>query len=288
MVMVANQPPGATIPCMPELPEIETLKRSIAPRIMGRKIMGVVARRPGLRLPFPDLQGLLAGRQVIGVGRRSKYLLIDVGTGKLLVHLGMSGNLRWVEHGAPVAKHDHLDIVFEHGILRLNDARRFGMVDFEPVGQVHQCLTTLGPEPLDGTFTGAVLYARVQGRKTPIKVAIMDAKIVVGVGNIYASEALFCAGIHPLTPAGKVSGKKIDQLVACIKSILAQSIKVGGSTLKDFRGLDGEHGDYVSGNSRVYGRAGQPCTKCKTILESGVIGGRASVWCPKCQVVEGR
>lgn len=269
---------------MPELPEIETLRTSVAPRITGRRILEVVTRRAGLRTPFPDLPALLVGREVLAVRRRSKYLLIDVDTGTVLIHLGMSGNLRWAHPDDPVGKHDHLDIVFEHGLLRLNDARRFGLVDFQPTGTVHPRLKHLGPEPLEKGFTGASLYAQLKDKTSPIKIALMDATVVVGVGNIYANEALFCAGIHPLTPAGQLSGKQVNKLVKCIITILEKSIEVGGSTLKDFLGLDGEHGDYVTGNSKVYGRAGLPCVKCKSLLEAKMIGGRASVWCPKCQV----
>lgn len=266
---------------MPELPEIETVKRSLTPKLIGRPLTGVVARRGGLRSPFPDFSALI-GQHVQGVERRSKYLLMQFPTGDLLLHLGMSGSLSWVDSDALAGKHDHLDLVFGEKCVRLRDPRRFGMVAWQPQGQTHRCLAQLGPEPLDDGFTGATLHDRIRGRTTPIKVALMDPRIVVGVGNIYASEALFRAGIDPRKEARGVSRKKCEALVGHVKDVLNEGIAKGGSTLRDFHGVEGQVGEFAHA-MQVYGRTGEDCDVCGCCIKTTRLGGRASAWCPKCQ-----
>lgn len=267
---------------MPELPEIETVARSLRPKLTGSRLVGAIARREGLREPFPDFSEEPVGQVVLSVSRRSKYLLIEFETGTLLVHLGMSGHLRWLEKDEPAGKHDHLDLIFQKGRVRLNDPRRFGTVLWQPKGEVHKALSKLGPEPLENGFDAKVLHDRLSGRATPIKVAVMDAGIVVGVGNIYATEALFRAGIDPRKPAGRVSLPRCELLVGHIRDVLNEGIAKGGSTLRDFHGVEGETGTFSAGVD-VYGRAGMPCHRCKTTLRTVRLGGRASVFCPTCQ-----
>ena len=267
---------------MPELPEIETVKRQLTPHLVGQPLLGVVARRAGLRQAFPDLQRLAVGQRVREVARRSKYLLITFETGTLLVHLGMSGHLRWLTKDEPPGKHDHLDLVFKKGRVRLNDARRFGVVLWQAGGAHHQALANLGPEPLLPGFDGKTLRKALAGRTTPIKVAIMDPSVVVGVGNIYATEALFRAKIDPRRRAYDLTLAQCNRLVKEIKAVLEEGIAQGGSTLRDFHGVGGEVGTF-SKTVAVYGRAGQPCRKCYSLLSSVKLGGRASVWCSHCQ-----
>jgi formamidopyrimidine-DNA glycosylase len=267
---------------MPELPEVETVARSLRPRLVGKRLIGAVARRVGLREPFPDFQDEPVGQIVVSVSRRSKYLLVEFETGTLLVHLGMSGHLRWLEKEEPPCKHDHLDLVFAHGRVRLNDPRRFGTVLWQPKGETHRALAKLGPEPLEAGFDGKVLHKRLNGRSTPIKVAVMDAAVVVGVGNIYATEALFRAGIHPSKQAGDLSLHRCGTLVRHLRDVLNEGIAKGGSTLRDFHGVEGETGTFSAGVD-VYGRMGLPCHRCGTKIESIRLGGRASAFCPRCQ-----
>lgn len=266
---------------MPELPEIETVKRSLSPSLVRQTFLGAQAYRTGLRVPFPDFTPLI-GQKVLSVSRRSKYLLIEFASGTLLIHLGMSGSLSW-SNGSP-GKHDHLDLSFSghEGVLRLRDPRRFGSVQFQPGGTIHSSLANLGPEPLEPSFTGAVLHARLAKSRPPIKVAIMDAQVVVGVGNIYATEALFRAGIDPRVPANTISKSRINRLVGHIKDVLNEGIANGGSTLRDFHGVEGQVGTFPS-TFKVYGRAGQPCVKCSRPLSNAKLGGRASVFCEHCQ-----
>lgn len=266
---------------MPELPEIETVKRSLAPKLTGERLTRVVARRSGLRSVFPDFTPLL-GQRVRGVERRSKYLRVIFPDGELLVHLGMSGSLSWVDANTPAGKHDHLDLVFGSKCVRLRDPRRFGMVAWQPKGEVHRSIEKLGPEPLTEAFTGRVLHARLQGRTTPIKVALMDPRIVVGVGNIYATEALFRAGIDPRKDAGSVSLARCKALVGHVKDVLEEGIAKGGSTLRDFHGVEGQVGEFARG-MQVYGRAGEDCEICGSCIKTTRLGGRASAWCAKCQ-----
>lgn len=249
---------------------------------MGSRLIDAVARRTGLREPFPDFHSEPVGQLVLSVTRRSKYLLIEFETGTLLVHLGMSGNLRWLEQEGTAGKHDHLDLVFQKGRIRLNDPRRFGTVLWQPNGEVHKALSKLGPEPLEAGFDGKALHERLKARTTPIKVAVMDATIVVGVGNIYATEALFRAGIRPTKPAGTISLQQCRTLVGHIRDVLNEGIAKGGSTLRDFHGVEGETGTF-SAEVAVYGRAGLPCHRCQTKIDSIRLGGRTSTFCPKCQ-----
>lgn len=267
---------------MPELPEIETVARSLRPRLTGQRLIAAIKRREGLREPFPDFSDGVIGQQVISVSRRSKYLLIEFATGTLLIHLGMSGHLRWLARDEEIWKHDHLDLVFQNGRVRLNDPRRFGMVLWQPKGELHKALAKLGPEPLEDTFDAQALHSRLSGRSIPIKVAIMDPAVVVGVGNIYATEALFRSGIDPRKPAGRITRTKNEQLVKHIRDVLNEGIAKGGSTLRDFHGVEGETGTF-SASVGIYGRAGQPCHSCGTRIETVRLGGRASAWCPKCQ-----
>ena len=266
---------------MPELPEIETVKRSLAPRLTGARLTGVVERRSGLRSPFPDFSAVV-GRKVLYVERRSKYLRLGFPNGEILVHLGMSGSLRWVDESEPVEKHDHLDLVFGAHRVRLRDPRRFGSVVFQPKGEQHPSLARLGPEPLDTAFTGVVLHQRLRGKSSPIKVAIMDPQVVVGVGNIYASEALFRARIDPRKPANILTKRQCATLVKHIKDVLEEGIAKGGSTLRDFHGVEGQVGVFAQ-SMQVYGRAGADCERCGTCIKTTRLGGRASAWCPKCQ-----
>lgn len=266
---------------MPELPEIETVKRALAPRLTGRALISSRARRSGLRHPFPDLSAL-HGQIVREVRRRSKYLLLDFDQGTLLLHLGMSGHLRWMEQDQPAGKHDHLDLIFEHGLLRLNDPRRFGAAMWQSRGEDHPALASLGPEPLDTSFDAKALHLRLRGRKTPIKVALMDPRVVVGVGNIYATEALFRSRIDPRKPAGELTLAQARKLLGHVKDVLNEGIARGGSTLRDFHGIEGQAGTFVD-TFQAYGRQGLPCPRCNTPIQTVRLGGRASAFCPRCQ-----
>lgn len=266
---------------MPELPEIETLRRTLEPQLPGRRLLAARPYRPDLRVPFPDFTPII-GQVVRAVDRRSKYLLLVFDPGSLLVHLGMSGSLSWAS-GAP-ARHDHLDLVFE-GLstpLRLRDPRRFGSVQFQPANTQHPALRKLGPEPLDQTLTPKAFRALFASRATPIKVALMDPTVIVGVGNIYATEALFRAGIDPRLPAHTVSAQRMTRLLKHVRDVLNEGIARGGSTLRDFHGLEGQVGMF-SATVQAYGRAGQPCVKCSRPLQLIRQGGRATVFCAHCQ-----
>lgn len=270
---------------MPELPEVETTRRGIEPHLLNQKVERVVVRNGRLRWPIPeDLDVRLSGQTIRKVERRAKYLLIKAEVGTLICHLGMSGSLRLVPQGEPVGKHDHVDIELSSGqALRYTDPRRFGAMlwsQAEPLG--HKLLAKLGPEPLSDDFNVDALYARAKGRKTAIKPFIMDNAVVVGVGNIYASEALFAAGIDPRREAGSVSKQRYAKLVAEIKQVLARAIEQGGTTLKDFVGGDGKPG-YFQQQLFVYGRAGQPCLQCGRELSEVKLGQRSSVFCSACQ-----
>lgn len=270
---------------MPELPEVETTLCGIKPHINQKKVVDVLIRHPRLRWPIPkNLKKEIIGEVLRNVTRRAKYLLLSFDTGTLILHLGMSGRLRILDANEPANKHDHLDIVFSNKkCLRFTDPRRFGAAlwtDEDPMQ--HPLLIDIGPEPLESDFDGTYLFNLAQKRKTPIKSFIMDSKIVAGVGNIYATEALFQAHIHPETPAGAVTRAQFNKLVAAIKSILASAIKKGGTTLKDFTRSDGSPG-YFSIELKAYGRAGEPCVRCKTPLTLIKLGQRSTVYCPKCQ-----
>lgn len=269
---------------MPELPEVETTRRGIAPHVLGRRVTGVVLRRPDLRWPIPDaIREEFPGQRIDDVRRRAKYLLFDVQTGSAIVHLGMSGSLRVLPADTVVKAHDHVDIAMDSGrVLRLTDPRRFGALLWQPLGETHELLRGLGPEPLSDAFDADYLAAKARKRAAPIKHLLMDQRIVVGVGNIYAAEALFRSGIHPARAAGRIGRERLERLVAAIKDILAYAIRRGGTTLRDFISPDGEPG-YFEQELFVYGRAGEPCKVCGTTLRAADWGQRATVYCPKCQ-----
>ncbi len=269
---------------MPELPEVETTRRGIAPHIEGRRVNNVIVRNANLRYGVPSgLDKKLSGYKIEQVERRGKYLLLHAEPGALMLHLGMSGSLRYISDQSPPKKHDHVDVVFAKGCLRLHDPRRFGSVQWLPRGELdHPLLANVGPEPLSDVFNGAYLYQRSHGRKGPVKNYIMDSKIVAGVGNIYANEALFLAGILPQRSAGKVSLARYELLAKEIKSVLQAAIDSGGSTLRDFVNSDGQPG-YFAFEHKVYGREGQPCVTCGATLKLKRIAQRATVYCSACQ-----
>ncbi|PSJ45292.1 DNA-formamidopyrimidine glycosylase [Zobellella endophytica] len=269
---------------MPELPEVEVSRLGITPFVLGESVMRVVVRNPSLRWPVPaDIQEL-AGLTITGVRRRAKYLLLETDWGTAILHLGMSGNLKVLPHGTPAGKHDHVDIELANGkLLRLNDPRRFGCLLWTRApAEQHPLLARLGPEPLTDAFDGDYLYRRSRGRKTAIKQFIMDNQVVVGVGNIYANESLFAAGIHPGREAGNIGRERYLKLAGEIKAVLARAIGQGGTTLKDFTGSDGKPGYFVQ-ELQVYGRTGQPCTSCGGLLRELRMNGRSTVFCPLCQ-----
>ncbi|MFH0933776.1 MAG: bifunctional DNA-formamidopyrimidine glycosylase/DNA-(apurinic or apyrimidinic site) lyase [Pseudomonadota bacterium] len=270
---------------MPELPEVETTLRGLAPHLTGRTVSDIIIRNPALRWPVPaELPGLLRGRTVRGLRRRAKYLLVAFDCGTLILHLGMSGSLRILPHATAPEKHDHFDLVLDDGrALRLRDPRRFGAVLWHE-GDVaqHPLLASLGPEPLGKDFDGDYLYAATRKRKAAIKLAIMDNHVVVGVGNIYANEALFRAGIKPQLAAGKLSRERCLLLDKAIREVLRAAIKKGGSSLRDYVDSDGNAG-YFQQHYFVYGRRREPCRRCGTTIMQLRQGQRASFYCPACQ-----
>ena len=269
---------------MPELPEVEVTRQGLAPHLSGRRISEVVARTTALRYPLcEDLGAKLVGHTLAHISRRGKYLLFQFDSGHLLIHLGMSGSLRLASSKEAAGKHDHLDISFGEEVLRLRDPRRFGAVLWiagDP--EQHPLLAHLGVEPLSREFTAARLAACLAGKRTAIKPAIMDASIVVGVGNIYASESLHRAGIDPRRAAGRVSAARLGKLVPAIKTTLRAAIRSGGSTLRDYYGCDGAAGDFQF-QHRVYGRAGQLCRTCGSPIRMLRQANRATYYCPRCQ-----
>ncbi|MFT5850304.1 MAG: formamidopyrimidine-DNA glycosylase [Colwellia sp.] len=269
---------------MPELPEVEVCRQGISPHILKQTVSQVVVRNAKLRWPIPETVQNMIGHSVHAVERRSKYLLIKFSHGTLVLHLGMSGTIRVIEADTPIAKHDHFDLVFAHGkALRLNDPRRFGAVLwFKDNVDERGLLSKLGPEPLSDDFTYGYLFTKAQNRKVPIKTFLMSNPVVVGVGNIYANEALFKAGILPTALAGTISAARFDQLTDIIKQVLTAAIAQGGTTLKDFTQADGRPG-YFAQELLVYGRAGKQCNSCQTILEEVRQSNRSSVFCPNCQ-----
>ncbi|WP_455200183.1 bifunctional DNA-formamidopyrimidine glycosylase/DNA-(apurinic or apyrimidinic site) lyase [Kaarinaea lacus] len=270
---------------MPELPEVETTRRGIASHITKHPVKSVIVRQRQLRWPIPaNLNKKLVGQKFHYVMRRGKYLLLSTQTGTLIIHLGMSGSLRVVAHDTPVEKHDHVDILFVNGtLLRYRDPRRFGAILWTSRDALqHKLLKELGVEPLAEEFTGDYLYDISRNRKLAIKQFIMDSHIVVGVGNIYANEALFLAGIRPTIAANRISQARMLKLVNAIKSVLSNAIKDGGTTLRDFTRGDGRPG-YFRQKLNVYGLAGQPCPICKTSIKLIRQGQRASYYCPHCQ-----
>lgn len=271
---------------MPELPEVETTRRGIAPHLEGDTLVSIEVRQPRLRWPVPpDLSPRLAGRRLQSVARRAKYLLLQwEGGGTLLIHLGMSGSLRIVAADTPAEPHDHIDWRFGNGhCLRLRDPRRFGAVlwcDGDP--HAHPLLRDLGPEPLADAFDGDHLHRLAQGRRMAVKPFLMDNRIVVGVGNIYATEALFRAGIDPARAAGRISLARYRRLAEAVRAVLSEAIAAGGTTLRDFVSGEGRPG-YFRQSLQVYGRTGQPCPVCATPLRAKRLGQRTSTWCPHCQ-----
>ncbi len=297
---------------MPELPEVEVTRRGLLPHVLQRRIVDVVVRHRGLRWPVdPGLEGLLGGRVIRRIERRGKYLLLECvsvpatsanvapntgsegaeGAGWLLVHLGMTGTLRVLPDAPPPGPHDHLDLVLADAagarlVLRFRDPRRFGAVLWSPLPEAllpeHPLLRGLGIEPFDADFDGDWLHRHTRGRRAAIKTVLLAGDIVVGVGNIYASESLFRAGIRPTTPAGRLSAARCDKLAAAVRETLAQAIERGGSTLRDFVGSDGSSG-YFQLDCFVYDRAGQPCRVCATPVRQIVQGQRSTFYCPHCQ-----
>jgi formamidopyrimidine-DNA glycosylase len=269
---------------MPELPEVETTRRGLAPHVVGRAIARVEVRDGRLRWPVaPTLPAALRARRVERLERRGKYLLFTTDAGTLLVHLGMSGSLRYLPEPTPVGAHDHIDVHFaDGGALRFNDPRRFGSFILTSTPAEHPLLRDLGPEPLGTEFTADHLWRSAQRRQTAIKQHLMNGKVVVGVGNIYASESLFRAGIHPARAAGRIARARFEPLVAAVRAVLSDAIEEGGTTLRNFVGGDGRPG-YFRGALRVYERDGQPCLNCAAPIERRVQGQRATYYCRRCQ-----
>lgn len=270
---------------MPELPEVETTRRGLEPLLVGQRIRIAIVRNRAMRMPVPRyLPRRLAGATVRALGRRGKYLLFDCGSGTLILHLGMSGRLWVVRDGAPPAAHDHFDLVLDNGtVVRLRDPRRFGLVLWQAGDPlVHALLASIGPEPLSPAFDGAVLHAATRNRSSAIKQVLMDSHVVAGVGNIYANEALFRAGIHPRTAARRLSRERCALLAKEIRETLESAIVAGGSSLRDYVGSDGMAGNFQS-QFLVYDRAGEPCRHCGGAIREIRQGQRSTFFCPRCQ-----
>lgn len=270
---------------MPELPEVEVIRRGIVSHLEGCSLAGATVRNPNLRWPVPhDLGHTLCGMEISKVMRRGKYLLFDCGKGTLILHLGMSGSLRLLPAATPPQKHDHVDLLLDNGmILRLKDPRRFGAILWETADVTrHALLAQLGPEPLTAAFSGNLLYKKTRGRSASIKEVLMNSHIVAGVGNIYASEALFRAGINPTTAAGRIGVRRYEKLVQAIKETLNLAIEAGGSSLRDFVNSDGHPGCFQQ-QYWVYRRTGQACRECGTIITQTRQGQRSSFYCSHCQ-----
>ena len=269
---------------MPELPEVETTCRGISPYVIGYKVSSIVVRQPKLRWAIPESLHELEGQEVLSVKRRAKYILLESEKGTAILHLGMSGSLRVIDASLTPEKHDHIDIVFSTGkAIRLHDPRRFGAVLWTREDPLqHKLLCNLGPEPLSDVFDALFLHKISRKRKVAVKQFIMNARIVVGVGNIYASESLFMAGISPKTAAGKISLARYEKLVDAIKAVLARSIEQGGTTLRDFVQAEGKPG-YFQQQLNVYGRAGEECRVCGSLIKQASQGQRSSFYCSICQ-----
>jgi formamidopyrimidine-DNA glycosylase len=276
---------------MPELPEVEVTRRGVAPHVEGRTVYSVVLRREGLRWPFPpELPQLLEGQLVVRTGRRGKYLLLHFEHGTLIIHLGMSGHLRVLDPGIEPEKHDHFDLEVDgpngRQVMRMKDPRRFGAVlwhdDADGLLEHHVLLRDLGVEPLEPGFSGKLLYDQTRQRSTSVKQVLMAGDIVVGVGNIYASESLFRAGINPKTPAKRVSLARYEKLAQAVREILAEAIVQGGSTLRDFISVNGQSG-YFQQSYFVYDRAGEPCRVCAAPVRQIKQGQRSTFYCVNCQ-----
>lgn len=274
---------------MPELPEVETTRRGIAPYLIGRRVRAVTLRRPDLRWPIPhEIADLLPGQRIDAVERRAKYLLLHTVAGSALLHLGMSGSLRMLPADTPPRRHDHVDIRLEPRpdeprlILRFTDPRRFGSLLWQAPGTIHPLLAALGPEPLGEDFSGDTLWRASRGRVEAVKNLLMDSHVVVGVGNIYASEALFAARIDPRRPAGGISRARYARLATEVKHLLLHAIERGGTTLRDFISPTGIPG-YFYRELNVYARAGEPCRVCRHKIRQVTLGQRSTFWCPHCQ-----
>ena len=270
---------------VPELPEVETTRRGIAAALVGRRVERLLIRDRRLRWPVPQgLEATLLGARVHAVDRRAKYLLLRFDAGTAIVHLGMSGSLRVLAHDSPPRRHDHWDLVLDDGVrIRYHDPRRFGSLQFTPDDPArHPLIAELGPEPLRDEFDVDHLFRATRRRKVAIKVLLMNSRVVVGVGNIYANEALFRAGVHPALEAGRLTRAHAAALVGAVKAVLAEAIRIGGTTLRDYVGTAGELGSFRQ-ELAVYERTGEPCRRCGTPIRRRVLGQRATYWCPNCQ-----
>jgi len=269
---------------MPELPEVETTCRGIRPHMLGQTIEAITIRNGKLRQPVSyDAMQQCHGQSIVNVYRRAKYIILQLEKGCILIHLGMSGHLRIVDAQTALKKHDHIDLHFDEKCLRYNDPRRFGLWEYHPKDQSEpSLLTKLGPEPLDTLFNQHYLYQQCQKRKTAIKAVLMNNAVVVGVGNIYATEALFQAKIHPRTAANRLNTRQCAMLSEAIKETLEKAICAGGTSLQDFVQADGKPG-YFQQSLTVYGRSGETCLLCDNPIETARIAGRNSYFCPMCQ-----
>jgi formamidopyrimidine-DNA glycosylase len=269
---------------MPELPEVETTRRGLLPHVVGRTIARVEVREPRLRWPVAkELPRVLAAARIDSLERRAKYLLFGTEAGTLLVHLGMSGSLRYLPSPLEPETHDHIDVHFDDGgALRFNDPRRFGSFMLTKTPTSHPLLRDLGPEPFDAKFDADYLWCTSRNRRVAIKQHLMNSRTVVGVGNIYASEALFRAGVHPQRAAGRIARARFEPLVVSVREVLRDAIDDGGTTLRNFVGGDGKPG-YFGTRLRVYERNGEACVTCDTAIERRVLGQRATYYCPHCQ-----
>jgi formamidopyrimidine-DNA glycosylase len=270
---------------MPELPEVETALRGIAPHLTGARIECLVVRQRQLRYPVAEgTEGELEGRRILALRRRGKYLLLELDRGGLLIHLGMSGSVRILPSHTQAERHDHLDLRLTDGrCLRLRDPRRFGTFLWTPEPlEDHPLIRGLGAEPLTPDFHGDFLYTRARGRRVPVKAFIMDARIVVGIGNIYANESLFAAGVHPHRPCARIGRTRYRRLANAVKAILRSAIQQGGTTLRDFVREDGTAG-YFALDLQVYAREGEPCPRCGAPIRQRRVGQRSSFFCPRCQ-----
>ena len=271
---------------MPELPEVETTRRGIEPHVVGRTVTRLIVRNPRLRWRVPaKLEKELAGQTIGSVTRRGKYLLLATAAGTVILHLGMSGSLRIVACSHPADKFDHVDIVLDSGdCLRLRDPRRFGALLWTRVDPLrHKLLKHLGPEPLGSDFSGEYLYKKLHGRKRNIRDCLLDSRLVAGIGNIYANEALFAAGLRPTRQAGKISRVRYGRLAAAIRETLQRALRAGGTTLRDFRNGRGEPG-YFQLSLKVYGREAEPCRSCHSPIRARRLGQRTAFYCPTCQL----
>jgi formamidopyrimidine-DNA glycosylase len=270
---------------MPELPEVETTARGIRPSLCGKRVQRVVVRRRKLRWPIPTrLARVLPGQRIRAVDRRGKYLLFRAETGTMIIHLGMSGHLRVVRTTTPPAQHDRFELQMSGGLcLRLTDPRCFGCVLWTEAGpEEHPLLARLGPEPLGPRFSGHYLFEVSRRRRAPVKNLIMDGRIVVGIGNIYASESLYRSGIHPGRASSRISRQRYERLADSVRHVLTRAIEAGGTTLQDYVSVSGKPG-YFNTSLQVYARAGQPCSGCRRPIRKCILGGRATYYCPGCQ-----